>query len=193
MNVRRAFVCFFAALCLAQIASAASTTIVISQVYGGGGNAGATYKNDFIELHNIGATPVNVSTWSVQYAAAAGTTWQKTNLTGTIAPGAYYLVQESAGTGGTTPLPTPDASGGIAMSATTGKVALVSNQTALAGTCPTGLVDIIGFGPTASCFETSPTALFTNTTAAIRNGCSDSDNNSNDFTTAGPPVPHNSS
>jgi hypothetical protein len=26
--------------------------LVISQVYGGGGNSGATYKNDFIELLN---------------------------------------------------------------------------------------------------------------------------------------------
>src|SRR6185436_15543578 len=28
--------------------------VVISQVYGGGGNAGATLKSDFIELYNAG-------------------------------------------------------------------------------------------------------------------------------------------
>ena len=57
---------------LGQPAAAVSTTVVISQVYGGGGNAGATFKNDFIELYNVGAVAVDVSTWSVQYAAAAG-------------------------------------------------------------------------------------------------------------------------
>ncbi len=30
--------------------------VVISQVYGGGGNSGATLKNDFIELFNAGAS-----------------------------------------------------------------------------------------------------------------------------------------
>ena len=98
-------------------ASATSSGIVISQVYGGGGNSGATYKNDFIELFNRGASPVNVTGWSVQYASAAGTSWQVTNLSGTIAAGQYYLVQEAAGAGGTTNLPTPDATGSIAMSA----------------------------------------------------------------------------
>ena len=38
--------------------------IVISQVYGGGGNTGATYKNDFIELFNAGGESVNITGWS---------------------------------------------------------------------------------------------------------------------------------
>ena len=45
-----------------------SSTLVISQIYGGGGNSGATYKNDFIEVFNRGSAAVNVSAWSVQYA-----------------------------------------------------------------------------------------------------------------------------
>src|SRR5262245_41402320 len=115
-------------------ARAVSPTIVISQVYGGGGNAGATYRNDFIELFNRGNTSVNLFGWSVQYASATGTTWQVTSLSGSLAPGQYYLVQEAIGAGGTTNLPTPDASGSIAMSATAGKVALVNTTTALSGT-----------------------------------------------------------
>src|ERR1041384_5154424 len=90
-------------------AEAVSTTIVISQVYGGGGNSGSTYKNDFIELFNRGASSVDVTGWSVQYSSSGGTTWAPTNLSGTIAPGHYYLVQEAQGAGGTTNLPTPDA------------------------------------------------------------------------------------
>src|SRR5215471_9386298 len=173
-----------------------SSGIVISQIYGGGGNSGATFKNDFIELFNRGASPVTVTGWSVQYASSTGTTWQVTNLTGTIAPGRYYLVQESAGAGGTTSLPTPDATGSIAMSATTGKVALASSTTALTGACPTGaaIVDFVGYG-TPNCFEgAAAVPALTNTTAALRNsgGCTDTDNNQADFA-AGPANPRNSS
>src|SRR5437764_714467 len=111
-------------------ARAASNTVVISQVYGGGGNAGATFKNDFIELFNRGNTAVNLSGWSVQYAPAGSTSWSVTNLAGTIQPGRYYLVQEAGGAGGTTNLPTPDATGNINMSATAAKVAPVHKTTA---------------------------------------------------------------
>src|ERR1041384_4848852 len=81
-----------------QSVQAISADIVISQVYGGGGNSGATYKNDFIELYNRGAAPASLTGWSVQYAATTGTSWQRTNLTAvTLQPGQYYLVQEAAG------------------------------------------------------------------------------------------------
>jgi predicted extracellular nuclease len=82
-----------------RLASVPAPTVGISQIYGGGGNSGATLKNDFIELFNPGSTPVSLTGWSVQYASAGGTSWQVTALSGTIQPGAYYLVQESAGSG----------------------------------------------------------------------------------------------
>ncbi len=174
---------------------ASSSTIVISQVYGGGGNSGATLKNDFIELFNRGNTTVSLAGWSVQYASSAGTTWQVTSLSGSLAAGQHYLVQEAAGTGGTVNLPTPDAVGTIAMSATNAKVALLNSTTLLMNvSCPTGgsLIDFVGYG-TANCFE-GPAAApgLTNTTADLRanNGCSDTDNNSADFA-AGPPAPRN--
>ena len=177
-------------------ANAQVNHLVISQVYGGGGNSGATYTNDFIEIFNSTANPVDITGWSVQYASSAGTSWQVTNLSGTIAPGKYYLVQEAQGSGGTTPLPTPDATGTIALSGTNGKVALVNDVTALSGTCPLGgtVVDFVGFGSSANCFEgTGPTSILSNTTAALRNnnGCTDTDDNAVDFT-AGTPTPRNS-
>src|SRR5512137_1852275 len=92
-----------------QVAQAVSTTVVISQVYGGGGNSGATFKNDFIELYNRGISAVDVTGWTVQYASSTGSSWQKTILSGIIDPGKYYLVQEAAGAGGTVNLPTPNA------------------------------------------------------------------------------------
>src|SRR5262245_38262028 len=115
----------------ANQAGAVSADIVISEVYGGGGNSGATFTNDFIELYNRGTTTVDISTWSVQYGSATGDTWLRTILSGMIPPGHSYLIQEAAGAGGTTPLPTPDAVGSTAMSATAAKVVLVTHQTTL--------------------------------------------------------------
>ena len=192
------FLLFSAVLISPPAAHASASGVVISQVYGGGGNAGSTFKNDFIELFNAGTTPVSLNGWSVQYSSAAGTTWQVTALNGSLAPGQYFLVQESQGAGGTTPLPAPNATGTIAMSATAGKVALVSVATALSGACPVGgaIVDFIGYGTGASgasCFEgTAAAPTLTNTTADLRknNGLQDTDNNSADFAT-GPPNPRN--
>jgi len=180
-----------------QQAQAVSPNIVISQVYGGGGNSGATLKNDFIELFNRGTSAVDVTGWSVQYASSTGSSWQKTTLTGTMQPGQYYLIQEAQGTGGTVNLPTPDATGTIAMSATAGKVALISNNTTItSGTsCPSAnVVDFVGYGSATNCSEGSPTGNLSNTTAALRgaHGATDTDNNNADFA-IGTPNPRNSS
>jgi Predicted extracellular nuclease len=174
-------------------AAAVSTNVVLSQVYGGGGNSGATYTNDFIELYNLGSTNVDLTGWSVQYASVVGTSWQTTPLSGTVEPAQYYLVQEAQGSGGTVSLPTPNATGSIPMSATAGKVALVANSNTLSGTCPTGVVDFVGFGSTANCYEgAGPTAAPSNTTSALRlnGGVTETDSNSADFT-IGAPNPRN--
>jgi predicted extracellular nuclease len=179
-------------------AFAASPDVVISQVYGGGGNSGAPYGNDFVELYNRSSGTVSLSGWTVQYASATGSSWQKTALSGTLAAGAHYLVQEAAGTSGGAALPTADATGAINLSATSGKVALVTNGTAL--TCATGCAtsagvwDFVGYGSTASSAEGSPTPNLSNTTAALRagGGATDTDNNAADFT-IGAPNPRNTS
>jgi len=179
--------------------AAASTSIVISQIYGGGGNSGATLKNDFIELFNSSASPVNISNWSIQYGAPTGSTWQVTNLCPnggcTIAPGHYFLIQEAQGSAGTSDLPAPDVSGTISMGALSGKVVLVDNTTAVAGPCPGNFgVDFVSYGG-ANCFQGSgATNAASNTTAVIRinNGCTDTDNPAADFVT-GTPNPRNSS
>ena len=176
-------------------AGASHAQVVISQVYGAGGNSGATLRSDYIELHNNGTTAVNLSAWSVQYTSSAGTTWTRTNLTGSIAAGGYFLVKQADGTGGTVTLPTPDTTGTIAMSGTAGKIALVNTQTTLTGSCPLGgaVVDFVGYGTAANCSETAPTAAPpNNASAAIRagNGCTDTGNNSTDFA-FGPTNPRN--
>lgn len=177
---------------------AASATVTISQIYGGGGNGGATYQNDFIELYNRGTTPVSIDGWSVQYASATGTNWSNTTaISGTIQPGHYYLIQEAHGANGVS-LPTPDAIGTTNMSGTAGKVALVSSTGVLS--CTTGceteanVVDFVGYGTTANMYEgAGPAPAPSNTTAVLRkgNGAVDTDQNQDDFVT-GTPLPRNS-
>lgn len=173
----------------------AASPVVISQVYGGGGNSGATLKNDFIELFNRGDTAVDITGWSVQYASAAGPTWAVSKVTGnvTLQPGQYFLMQQAAGNGGTENLPTPDTLGSLTLSGTAGKVALVNNSTALSGAAPSGasLMDLLGYN--AGFFEGANGPGLSNTTAALRaaGGCTDTDNNASDFAT-GAPVPRNS-
>ena len=167
---RRVAIFLFVALAAVSQSAFAVSNIVISQVYGGGGNSGAPYHNDYIEVFNRGNTTVSITGWSVQYASSAGSTWQATALTSvSLAPGQYYLIQEAAGAGGGATLPTPDVIGTIAMSATAGKVALLNTTTLLAGACPTGpqIQDFVGYGA-ANCSETSPTAALSNITAALR-------------------------
>ncbi|MBK9713170.1 MAG: ExeM/NucH family extracellular endonuclease [Kouleothrix sp.] len=185
----------------AQPAMAVSTTVVISQVYGGAGCSTAgcsTYKNDYIELFNRGTSSQSLNGWSVQYASATGTSWSATPLANvSLAPGQYYLIAEGSGANGVSVLPTPDTTGSIAMSATAGKVALVNATTALSGACPTGssIVDLVGFGSTASCYEgAGPAPAPSTTTADVRSsaGCTESDANSGDFTAA-TPNPRNTS
>jgi len=174
---------------------AVSSNIVISQVYGGGGNSGATLRNDFVELFNLGGSTVSVSGWTVQYAPATGSSWSRATLSGSIEPGEYYLLQLRQGTGGTTNLPSPDATASINLSLSSGKVALVSNPTSLSGSCPMGssVVDFVGYG-TANCSEGSTAPTLSNTTAIRRDngGCEDTDSNSSNFSTI-TPSPRNSS
>lgn len=192
----RAFMRLFvgAALC----AAVSLAQVRISQIYGGGqgSGAGTPYANDYVELFNAGTTSVSLTGWSIQYQAAGSTgAWSgRINLSGSIAAGRYFLIQtSSAGTVGAA-LPTPDqAATAISMSATGGKVALVSSTTAVSTVagppvvCPdasAGVVDLVGYGTSPNCAEGSVTAGISALTAALRNGngCTDTNNNSADFT-----------
>ena len=182
-----------------SVPSASATNIVISQIYGGGGNTGATYKNDFVELFNPTANAINVSGWSVQYASTSGSSWTGANLSGTVQPYHYYLVQLASGGSAGSSLPATDASGGMNISASNGKLAVVASTTALSGTNPTGpIIDLVGFG-TANAYEGSGSATGApsgnNTTSILRKngGFTDANDNANDFSTLTPPAPRNSS
>ncbi|NYZ62199.1 Calx-beta domain-containing protein [Luteimonas deserti] len=196
------------ALLLCCSAGAAQADVVISQVYGGGGNSGAPFSADYVELFNTGDLPASLGGRSIQYASATGTgnfgagASQIVVLPSVEIPaGGYFLVGLAGGTSGAA-LPAPDASGTINMSGTAGKVVL-ANTTASLG-CNGGstactpaqqalILDLVGFG-SANFFEGSaPAPAPSNTTAVFRagEGCTDSNDNAADFTT-GAPAPRNS-
>ena len=163
--------------------------LVISQIYGAGGNSGAALTNDYIEIFNPTSAPVSLSGLSVQYASAAGTSWSNTTTlpAKTLQPGQYFLVSEFSNGAIGSALPAADASGSINLSGTAGKVALVNGTAVLpAAATPTStnVIDWVAFGSTATPAEGgAPTATLTPTTAAFRtNACVDTDNNGADFT-----------
>lgn len=179
-------------------ASQVSAAIVINEIYGAGGNAGANLNQDFVELYNNGATNVDISGYSLQYNAASGTTGNYTvcalPATGDtiIEPGTYFLVGTSApGANGSALNPQPNFNCAVSLNiaATAGKVALVSSTAALAATatCAANLaasVDYVGFGTTANCFEGTAAAQSPSLTTSIQRTPlgSDTNNNSTDFT-----------
>jgi len=182
-------------------ARSAAPDVVVSQVYAGGGNAGAPFANDFVELFNRGSSSIDVSGWTIQYASAAGTTWQSTALTGSIAPGRHYLVQLASAAAVGAPLPTPDATGSTNLAVSGGKVAVVRDSSPLAcgasvGSCSavTSVADLVGYGTAGDYEGGGPAPVIGNTTAALRagDGCADTDANPTDFAAADP-APRNSS
>lgn len=192
-------------------AAAVSPDLVVSQVYGGGGNTGAPYTHDFIEIFNRGSGTASLTGMSLQYASATGTghfganAGQLTELPAvTVAPGAYFLVAEAGGAVGAPLTPDHTDPTPIAMGAAAGKVALVTGTTSLGcnggSTAPcdaaalSRIVDLVGYG-TANFFEGAAAApAASNTTAVLRanGGRTDTDHNGADFT-AGTPTPRGSS
>ena len=178
---------------VAATANTDGTGLVISEVYGGGGNTDAHYKSDFVELYNPTDAAISVTGWSVQLRSANSTgVGAVTVLSGSVPARGYYLVKQANGTGGVADLPTPNATGTFSMSAGGVQVWLASTTTALtppAGNIPTAapVVDFVGVGSSSTSFETARTATSTNTQGVARNASNaDSNNNSTDFALADP-------
>ena len=194
-------------------AARVSNTIVISQVYGGGGSntAGPTYKSDYIELFNLSGAPVSLNGLALQYGSATGQFGSAATLifalpNVTLQPGQHYLIQTgTVGTAGLDLPVTPDViTTGLSMAAAGGKVALTNTTTALACgatatpcTLPDSrIVDLVAYGTSNNGeggVSVNNGAAFTNMQGAVRNagGCTDTDNNNNDLTVVTNPVPRN--
>lgn len=166
---------------LAPAAGAAGEGLIINEVYGGGGNSGATFTHDFVELYNSTDQPINLDGTVVSYYSSSGNLGNACSLSGTVEPGSFFLVQQAPGAGGTTALPTPDAECEANMSGSQGSVELTDGDT---------VVDLVGYGDVAL-FEGTPGPGLSNTTSASRSDFIDTDDNGADFS-AGEPSPQNS-
>ncbi|MGY1711232.1 ExeM/NucH family extracellular endonuclease [Geodermatophilus sp. SYSU D00758] len=183
-------------------ASAVSDGLVISQVYGAGGNSGAALAADYVELYNRGTVPVSTTGLSLQYASATGTgAFAPLALPeATVAPGGRFLVQLAGGSTGD-PLPTPDATGPLNLSASSGKVALADGTTSLGcngGSVPCSdaqlerILDLVGYGSANFAEDRpAPTGSASSALSRLGEGTQDTDDNAADFTTAAP-APRNS-
>jgi hypothetical protein len=179
----------------AQASGSGSGSIVVGEVFAAGGNSGAAFANDYVELFNRGSGAATIDGWTLQYASASSSTWQATALSGSIPAGGRYLVQLTSGGANGATLPAPDATGTSNLAVTGGKIAIVHDATALScgaspGSCSASATveDLVGYGGAAD-YEGSAAAPGPSATTALARaggGCTDSDDNAADFTTAAP-------
>lgn len=170
-----------------------ATHVVISEIQIGGVTAG----DEFVELYNPTASPVNLTGWRLKY--------QNGNLvasmSGSIPSHGYFLVTSPAYTGST--------SGDETYSASSS--ALTANSTISLNDASATLVDKVGMGTSVDS-ESSPAAALTSgqslerkannssTVASMTTGADtllgngeDTDNNATDFIVRTTPEPQNSS
>jgi 5'-nucleotidase len=169
--------------------AASGSHLVISEVYGGGGNSNATYNADFVELFNPTDAAVSLDGLGLQYRSASGGSGGVAALKGSVPAGDTFLIRTTAPGSTGADLPTPDlvSPTTLNMSGSTGQVLLMKGTTAFSGSGDVAgnpaLVDMVGFGKSPSTYETAPTGTdLTNQTSAQRSADgTDSDSNRADF------------
>ena len=196
-------VLMFSSVSTAQ--SIANSDIRISQIYSRGGEASATFQNDYIELFNRGQTNVDINGWSLNIANFAGippniqissSAIRFFNPAGIImTPGSHLLIKFGGSGGNGQPLPTPDINlSPFPISDTGAQIALLDKDKTLPfGFCPaapdlTGVVvDYVGYG-IAICAEGTATLAPPPDKALLRvgGGCTDNNDNLADFSFATP-------
>lgn len=188
---------------------AASTGLIINEVYGGGGStsASAAYKTDFVELLNPTGEAKSLDGLSLQYRSGGYTTGTPSTLAlpdVSVPAGSKYLVQTSSPTGcsggvlcGGADVPSPDfvaTSSFLNMAAGSGQLMLVQGTTGITATGTSmhtvaDVIDFLGYG-TASSSETTPIGpAASNTTSFHRKNNVDGDNNSTDYNGPATPSP----
>ena len=196
---RALLLAFLAALLLFPNAARAGVSdVVVSQIYGGGGNAGATFGTTTSSCSTPDPAPSTCRAGRCSTppprerpgrrphfrgrSRPAATTWSSSHRTRTSAPSFRPA----------------DATGTSNLGGTSGKIALVRGAAALtcgasAGSCSADplVEDLVGYG-SASDFEGAGSAAgLSNTSAALRanDGCTDTGDNATDFAAAAPRAP----
>lgn len=174
------------------VAAEPSTSVVINEIYGGGGNKGAAFRNDFVELRNIGPAAVSLDGYTLQYAAKGGNAFNNSvSLSGSIEPGQTLLVKLAGKPDNGEELPEAALTGSVNASGSAGTFALVNSADKLvceAAQCadkPT-VIDLVGWGDAKTFAGTQPAPKTSNGTSVSRVG--NTGDNSKDFQ-AGTPTP----
>lgn len=162
-----------------------NTGLMIYEVYGGGGNTGAIYTNDYVVLYNGTSFNIDLSSYSLQYASASKSFTNINSLTGTIKAGSYYVARLGGGSAGS-PLPRVDFTGLLNLSSTDGKVALALGDDGITGPTDKNVVDFVGFGSANAHEGSNPIAALSNSTSGKRNSFIDTNDNANNFTVGTP-------
>jgi hypothetical protein len=170
-----------------------NSNLRISQVYTRGGEAGATYQNDFVEVFNAGSTTVNINGWAMVVITLEGTTQQaigsRFNSNFSMPPGMHLLFRFNGnGTAGQAVPGEYPVITDISLGSTSGQIMLLSPTQALPSGCPASfgangaVTDFVGYG-TSTCFEGSPAPVppANKSLTRIGGGCTDTDNNASDF------------
>lgn len=168
--------------------------LIIDEIYSAGGQTGATYNVDYIVLHNTSSSPIDLTTYAIQYQQNNNTTtWSASTLGGEIPAYGYYLIQlgPTGSTGGPLPI-TPDRIVSTNLGTNNGKIALTNTATALTGAPTSGgsIVDFVGYGSVSGIAEGGASATAPTSTQSIHRNASsstsfDTNNNSTDFVLGG--------
>ena len=197
------FLLLFSSGLVAQ--STADSNIRISQIYTRGGEAGATFQNDYVELFNRGNVDVDVSGWSLNLTNFSGIPpniqYSATNIKFSsaisliISPGSHLLIRFGGSGSFGQPISIADIDlNPVPLSDTGGQIVLLAKDKTLPfGYCPaapdlTGVVvDYVGYG-IAICYEGTVTLAPPQDKALWRvgGGCTDNNNNLADFSFATP-------
>jgi 5'-nucleotidase len=200
-----------AALAGLPLATSASATpdgdaLVISEVYGGGGNSGAIYTHDYVELYNPTDAAIDLAGLSIQYRSSANTNPPSsggvTSLAGagSVPAGEHFVVRLASQSTVGAPVPNVDFVGNTAtnLSGSNGQVYLARSTTAIDpdGTGNTAItdpavIDFVGFGSAAikEGAAAAPSPAGNATSISRDDDGTDTDSNSADFVVSDPPTP----
>jgi 5'-nucleotidase len=168
--------------------------LVISEVYGGGGNSGATFNADFVELYNPTDSAVSLAGLGLQYRSATDGSGGVASLSGSVAARGTFVIRTTSPGSTGADLPAPDlvSPKTLNMSGSTGQVLLLPSTTAFTGSGDVAgspsLIDMVGFGTGPKTYETAPTGtnLSSQTSAQRKGEGADTDSNAADFTASTP-------